>query len=51
MRDPEHRRVIADNEKAMRDAREELRRARPIIEEAKRVERVLATQRRRRDDE
>jgi hypothetical protein len=49
-RRPDHQKAIAENDEAVRRAWEELRRARPILEEAKRVEQVVADRRRRRDD-
>jgi hypothetical protein len=47
---PNHDKAVAENVDAVRAAWEELRKARPILEEAKRVEQVVANRRRRRDD-
>lgn len=47
---PDHQKALAENEDAVRAAWEELRRARPILDEAKRIEREIA-ERRRRDEQ
>jgi hypothetical protein len=48
---PDHMTAIAENDDAVRAAWDELRRARPILEEARRIEEAIADQRRRRDEQ